>query len=89
MALVALRIGHKFNVSWMVPMMGWRERAPQQVAAAAAAVAATSRSNTTTHTAHCTGSPLVGYSSVSHRTNTKATAAAASRSRRAELPGTA
>ena len=29
-------------------MMGWRERAPQQVAAAA--VAATSRSNTTTHT---------------------------------------
>ena len=33
-------------------MMGWRERAPQQVAAAAAAaaVAATSRSNTTTHT---------------------------------------
>ena len=31
-------------------MMGWRERAPQQVAAATAAVAATSRSNTTTHT---------------------------------------
>ena len=58
-------------------MMGWRERAPQQVAAA---VAATSRSNTTT--THSTGSPLVGCSSVSHRTNTKATAAA-SRPRRA------
>ena len=41
------------------------------------------------HHTHSTGSPLVGCSSVSHRTNTKATAAAASRPRRAELPGTA
>ena len=38
---------------------------------------------------HTQYSPLVGCSSVSHRTNTKATAAAASRPRRAELPGTA